>query len=59
MYARRLGEPPRTDIRQEPPRRRSRMPQNAEGLSNLGQHNQSMDPSRDTSAAERPSPMSA
>jgi hypothetical protein len=29
------------------------------GLSNLGQHSQSIDPSRETSAAERQSPMMA
>jgi hypothetical protein len=42
---------------QEPPISWKRSAPNKEGLSNLGQHSQSIEPPRETSATERPSPI--
>src|SRR5262245_50755707 len=44
-------------IRQQPPRCGSSKAAKIAGLSNLGQHSQSIDPSCETSAAERQSPI--
>jgi hypothetical protein len=46
-------------MRQNPPRFRSRSAAKIAGLSNRGQHSQSIDPYRETKAAERQSPMMA
>ena len=45
------------EIRQYPPRSVSSSAAKMEALSNLGQHSQSMEPCRETSAAARQSPM--
>jgi len=56
-YRRSTVAGPAGEMRQNPPRSRSRSAAKMEGLSNLGRQSQSIDPFRDTKAAERQSPM--
>ena len=59
VASRRSSVTPSGSTSNDPPRSRSRIAQNVDGESKRGKHTQSTDPSRETSAAEWQSPISA
>ena len=59
MYRREAVQGASVVIEKLPPRSRSRMAANTDGAEKLGRQSHSTAPARDTSAAVRPSPMTA